>query len=180
MKKITILLILIIVFSCAADRKNPSGLNPDELTEEDIYMYYGLEAPPDVYEFLHQKLKSNEEFNEIWKENTVSHFVAVDIEIKNKIIVDAETRYSDYSSTLDTLLVKSLINQQVNFSFIEGKNGGYNFRIDIQKLGEGKDFSTTPPKDSTLKTMPRLNEYLDKMKEFRVEPFKMEPEIITN
>jgi hypothetical protein len=169
MKKATIILILTIVMSCSADKKNPTGLNPDDMTEEELYMHYGLEAPSEVYEFLHRQIRDNKEFKEVCNEKTVSNFIAVDIGLQGGTVNYVKTRFSDYSSQLDTLIIKSFNGQKVNFSFIDRQNGHYDFRIDIQKFCAGKDFSPTPPKDSTLKAQPRLNEYLDKMKEFRIE-----------
>lgn len=169
MKQATIILILTIVMACSEDKKNPSGLKPDGMTEEELYMHYGLEAPPEVYEFLHRQIKGNKEFKEVCNEKTISDFVAVSIGLDNQLVNYVKTMFSDYSSQLDTLIIKSFNGQKVDFSFIDEQNGHYDFRIDIQKLCAGKDFSTTPPKDSTLKTQPQLNEYLDKVKGLRIE-----------
>jgi hypothetical protein len=78
-------------------------------------------------------------------------------------------RSSDYSDTLDSLLVYSLMGKEVNFSFMENQSPGYDFRIDVDKLCEGKGFSTTPLKDSTLTTRPDAKRIKEETREFLLD-----------
>ncbi|KAB1065909.1 hypothetical protein [Salibacter halophilus] len=169
MKKFKTIFILIILMSCSADSKNPSGLNPDDMTEKEMYLHYGLEAPPEVYSFLYQKLMTNKVFEGICNEKVVSNFIAVEIGLNNGLVNYVNTSLSDYSLELDLLITKSLKGENVDFPFIEVQNGHYDFRLDVDKLCSGEDFSKTQPKDSTLKPQTELNQHLDKMKEYRIE-----------
>ena len=165
MKNIIPIILIVILCSCLNQDKNPSGLNPENMTEEELYMYYGLEAPPDVYSFIYEQIKNINEFNMICTEKTVSQFIRIDISTTNMKITEVRTEFSDYSDKLDSIIQNALKGKELNFSFIEGEVGYYDFRLDIEKLCKGKDFSTTPPKDSTLKTQPILNKTLKNNRE---------------
>jgi hypothetical protein len=160
----TLLLLLTLIYSCSAQERNPTVYVPEKMTEEELYYVYGLEATSDVYEFLDKKLRDNEEFKSICVEKTLSNFISVDISVEDNKIISARTRHSEYSPILDTLIINSFLDNVVEFEFIEGQNGHFDFRIDISKLCKGTDFSPTPPKDNTLETKPLLKEYLIKQK----------------
>ncbi len=160
MKNIIPIILIVILCSCLNQDKKPSGFNQENMTEEELYMYYGLEAPPDVYSFIYEQIKNSNKFNMICKEKIVFQFIRIDISTDNKKVTEVRTEFSNYSNKLDSIIQNALKGKEFNFSFIEGKIGHYDFRLDIKKLCEGKDFSTTPPKDSTLKTQPILNKTL--------------------
>lgn len=96
MKKILLILVVILTFSCSSKEKNPTGLNPENMTEEELYMHYGLEAPTDVYNFIYDQLENDRDFASACQKRTVSNFIAVDIVIDNFKITEVNTRFSDY------------------------------------------------------------------------------------
>jgi hypothetical protein len=169
-KKLLLIFFLAIIISCSSQVKNPTGLNPEKMTEEELYMHYGLEAPPELYQIIYNSIKDKPEFSEICKERTVSQFVAV--EIKNNKFNKLGFRFSDYPATLESLISNAIINKSTedNLKKYGVKEKDFvDFRLDIKKLCEGNDFSPTPPKDNTLETMPRLNEALEPFKDFKIK-----------
>lgn len=165
MKRNLIILFALLIISCTESTKNPSGLNPENMTEEELYAYYGLEAPSDVYEFIYRQIKEENNFQEICVEKTVSPFIRVIMKVDSSKVSDVFAKFSDFSPALDSLIVNSLLDKEVNFSFMEGQSNAYDFRIDVSKMCRGGDFSPTPPKDSTLNTMPNLNKTLKETNE---------------
>lgn len=163
MKKPFNLLIFWIAFSCSTQVEKQNSFYAEDITEEELYLIYGLEATPDVYSYLFDKLKNNKYFFEICFEKPISNYISIDISIEENKIVNVNTRHTNHIATLDSLIINNLLGDIVNFEFIESQERFYDFRIDITKLCNGPNFSPTPLKDNTLETQPIINGYLNEI-----------------
>jgi hypothetical protein len=145
-----IIILSLFLISCPINKKNPSGLNPSDMTEEDLYHYYGLEAPQDAYEFIYKQIEPMTQ--SILREKTISNLMMVFLDVDSFKISEVKIHFSDYSDKVEKVILNSLIDKKPNFQFFENKKSvSLNFRLDIEKLCKGKDFSAIPPKVTELK-----------------------------
>ncbi len=161
------MLIIILLSSCSLGKENPSGLNPNKMTEEDIYYTYGLEAPIDVYILIDSILMAeNFNFDSLCLENIESTIIRIDIAVDSLTIIETIIRKSDYSATVDEVFKQAFMGLCRSLSLYDYSPyvQHYNFRMDLRKFCGRKNFSPTPPKDSTLITRPELNRILESTK----------------
>ena len=144
MKYLLALLGLVIIdSSCIGERNNHnrSGLNPSSMSEEELYLAYGLEVPDDFYYVLQSKIGKTEIGHErycgqIQNENTVSQLVNVLIEVDSNKIITAVVRLSDYSNKVNKLIENTVIDTEWTYETEPNNSGHFDFRLNLEKLCE--------------------------------------------
>ena len=174
MRKVNFILLISVLMSCSAkDKVNEKysyyGYDPSEMTEEEIYLTYGLDAPSSFYKNLIRVMDSNgfgkiEYHNHIKKENPLSHFISIYIDVDSLDIKSVSVEQSDYSNKFNKELERLISELEwKEIKELKKIRGTFNFRLDINKLFNSKTFEPTPPKDSTLTTTPLINEIIRKL-----------------
>jgi hypothetical protein len=178
-KKYNLIVIITFLISCSNNSVNEKysfyGYNPSEMTEEEIYMTYGLEAPRSFYQKLIYEMDfkgygKNKYHSQVKKENPLSHFISIWIVVDSLDIKTVSIEQSDYSNKFNKAL-ENLISgiDWKEIKLDDNITGFFNFRLDINKLFNSKTFEPTLPKDSTLNTRPLLKETLEESRQILKE-----------
>ena len=147
MKIYLLIAISTLIFSCSIpegknEKKNSSGLNPSELNKQELYAIYGLEAPDQIYNDLKNNLEKQTKYQKeetfcerIEKENVLSKLVSVSIEVDELTVSKATIHYSDYSTTINSIIENKLEGITWNYELDSADSSRYfNFRLDMKTL----------------------------------------------
>ena len=145
--KIVSFLIILILASCSnssLDKGKYShyGYDPSGMTEKEIYVTWGLEAPDQIYAQLMENMDKkgfgiDVYCDEISMENPLSNFINVKIKVDSLSITDVSVHRSDYSNKVNKLIERLIEGMKWDDEKgNERQSGDFDFRIDVSRLCE--------------------------------------------
>ena len=144
MKIISLLLILTLT-SCSGNSSKEEkysyyGYDPSKMTEKEIYLTWGLEAPSNIYTQLKENMDKKGfgtivYCDHVTKENPLSNFIGINVKVDSLKISKASVEPSDYSNKFNKLIERLLVGMKWDDEKGNDKHSGdFGFRIDVNKL----------------------------------------------